>query len=100
MKMKVPTLQNGRMKILSIRFIAQDMKVPCFGYDVDYMAGPHDWEHEDPPIGDYVVRKKLYIYDWTGEKLGKTAPQLDYFIQMHNDSSSNYANRKKLFSQR
>ena len=34
------------------------------------MAGPHDWEHEDDPIGDYVVRKKCYIYDWTGEKLG------------------------------
>lgn len=58
---------------------------PCFGYDVDYMAGPHDWEHEDSPIGDYVVRKKLYIYDWTGEKLGKAAKELDYFIQMHND---------------
>ena len=49
------------------------------------MAGPHDCEHEDPPIGDYVVRKKLYIYDWTGEKLGKAAKELDYFIQMHND---------------
>ena len=32
---------------------------PTFGFDIDYMAGPHDWEHEDDPIGDYVMRKKL-----------------------------------------
>ena len=37
------------------------------------------------PIGDYVVRKKFYIYDWTGEKLGSVTEELDYFIQMHND---------------
>ena len=33
------------------------------------------------PIGDYVVRKKCYIYDWTGEKLGYAMPELKYFIE-------------------
>ena len=32
---------------------------PCFGFDIDYMAGPHDWEHEDDPIGDYVVERSV-----------------------------------------
>ena len=61
------------------------------GYDEDYMVGPHDWEHEDDPIGDYVMRKKLYIYPWTGEKVHEHIrkggafgfSELLYFIDMH-----------------
>ena len=66
---------------------------PVIGYDEDYMVGPHDWEHEDDPVGDYVVRKKLYIYPWTGEKIHSHMRQggafgyheLLYFINMHHD---------------
>ena len=40
MKMKVPTLQNGRMKIPSNKIYSTRHEGPRFGYDVDYMAGP------------------------------------------------------------
>ena len=70
---------------------------PCFGFDIDYMAGPHDWENEDDPIGDYVVRKKLYIYDWTGEKLDVVPPELQYFIEMHADFVPIMQQGKELF---
>lgn len=66
---------------------------PIIGYDEDYMVGPHDWENEDKPIGDYVVRKKCYLYDWTGQKIkdyvGKGGTfdfsELLYFVNMHED---------------
>ena len=65
---------------------------PIIGYDEDIMVGPHDWEHEDTPIGDYVVRKKCYIYDWTSEKLfnnpntpKELLSELLYFCEMHTD---------------
>jgi len=66
---------------------------PVIGYDEDYMTGPHDWEHEHEPVGDYVVRKKIYIYPWTGEKIHSHMRQggpfgyseLLYFINMHHD---------------
>ena len=67
------------------------MKVPCFGYDVDYMAGPMIGNMKIL-LGDYVVRKKLYIYDWTGEKLGKAAKELDYFISNAQRLFVNYGN--------
>jgi len=65
---------------------------PVIGYDEDIMVGPHDWENENNPIGDYVVRKKCYLYDWTGEKLSGISTELRsvlsellYFVDMHAD---------------
>ena len=55
-----------------------------FGYDVDIMAGPESWDSDT--IGkDYVERRKCYIYDWTQQKLPFELPELEYFVQMHND---------------
>jgi hypothetical protein len=58
-----------------------------FGYDVDTMIGPHDWfkSHDQPAVGDYVQRKKCYIYGWTGQKLPADFPELQYFVDMHAD---------------
>lgn len=58
-----------------------------FGYDVDIMAGPHDWwkAHDEPAVGDYVQRKKCYVYGWTGQKLSADFPELQYFVNMHAD---------------
>lgn len=58
---------------------------PVIGYDVDTMVGPVDWYNEEAGMGDYVERRKLYIYDWTGEKLSTEFPELQYFIDMHMD---------------
>jgi hypothetical protein len=62
---------------------------PTFSYDVDYMIGPHDWDSApEERIGDYVMRKKVYLMEWTGEHYEKYAekfPELEYFIEMHND---------------
>lgn len=65
---------------------------PTFSYDVDTMIGPHDWENdapEDPKLGDYVIRKKLYITQWTGEHYYDhhegQCPELEYFIDLHKD---------------
>lgn len=56
---------------------------PCFGYDIDTMHGPVTWYDESSDVGDYVQRRKLYIYDWTGEKTAGILPELDYFTKMH-----------------
>ena len=66
------------------------MKAPI-GYDEDYMVGPTIGNMKMIPIGDYVMRKKLYIYPWTGEKIdlylsnGGTFAydELLYFVDMH-----------------
>lgn len=62
---------------------------PTFSYDVDYMIGPYDWDSAPAErIGDYVMRKKVYLMGWTGEHYQKYAekfPELEYFIEMHKD---------------
>lgn len=58
---------------------------PVIGYDIDTMTGPVDWYDEEAGKGDYVERRKLYIYDWTGEKLVESFPELEYFVRMHRD---------------
>lgn len=58
---------------------------PLVGYDIDTMTGPIDWYDEEAGVGDRVERRKLYIYDWTGEKLAHDFPELEYFIEMHAD---------------
>ena len=55
-----------------------------FGYDIDIMAGPESWNND--VVGeDYVERRKCYIYDWTKQKLPFDLPELEYFVEMHND---------------
>jgi len=86
-------LTNWRDEDLPEKIYSYRHEGPVIGYDEDYMVGPHDWEHEDSPIGDYVVRKKCYLYDWTGEKIHAHMrkggafgfSELLYFINMHND---------------
>ena len=61
-----------------------------FGFDIDIMRGPKDWYRADdePVTGDFVLRKKCYIYNWTSEKIGKMFarfPELEYFTVMHGD---------------
>lgn len=58
---------------------------PLVGYDIDTMTGPIDWYDEEAGAGDRVERRKLYIYDWTGEKLVHDFPELEYFVEMHAD---------------
>jgi hypothetical protein len=58
---------------------------PLIGYDIDTMTGPIDWYNEEAGQGDRVERRKLYIYDWTGEKLSEDFPELEYFVEMHAD---------------
>lgn len=58
---------------------------PVIGYDVDTMVGPVDWYDEEAGVGDRVERRKLYIYDWTAEKLAVDFPELEYFVEMHKD---------------
>lgn len=63
---------------------------PVFGYDIDYMQGPHDWYKPDddtPAIGDYVERRKFYVYPWTAEKMLFEDPIIEYFTNMHRDFS-------------
>lgn len=62
-----------------------------FSYDLDTMRGPHDWEHDtddDEQIGDYVIRKKLYITQWSKDHIDPILgefPELEYFVDMHAD---------------
>ena len=62
---------------------------PVFGYDVDYMIGPKDWwrAEDDPLVGDYVERRKFYIYPWSAEKFNFDDPMITYFTDMHKDFS-------------
>ena len=46
------------------------------------MVGPHDWDSESK-IGDYVQRRKAYIYDWTKDGLQHTTEAISYFTGMH-----------------
>ena len=60
---------------------------PVFGFDIDYMLGPHDWylEEDQTAQGDYVERKKFYIYPWSAEKFHFDDPVVKYFTDMHRD---------------
>ena len=64
---------------------------PMFGCDLDYMIGPHDWDdggENFKPIGDYVMRKKLYIYPWSRREYDNQehrSPELEYFMDLHAD---------------
>lgn len=58
-------------------------------YDIDTMVGPHDWHNEVGDKGDYVIRKKIYLYNWTEDNLlehyTEAYPELMYFCEMHKD---------------
>jgi hypothetical protein len=61
-----------------------------FGYDIDIMRGPRDWDRDqdEPEVGDFVLRKKCYLYNWTAEKIPSMFarfPELEYFAVMHGD---------------
>lgn len=67
---------------------------PVFGCDWDYMVGPHDWyrTEDEPKLHDYVLRKKIYIYDWSKEKYemaqrygAPRTPELEYFFKLHEE---------------
>lgn len=60
----------------------------CFSYDEDYMVGPEDWNDADdkPKVGDYVLRKKLYLYNWSRDRYNDQEARdenLEYFMDMH-----------------
>ena len=55
----------------------------AFSNDDDFMIGPNDWDGRNPKIGDYVQRRKVYIYDWTKDELQHTTEAIDYFVGMH-----------------
>lgn len=60
----------------------------CFSYDEDYMVGPEDWNDADdkPKVGDYVLRKKLYLYNWSRDRYNSQEARdenLEYFMDMH-----------------
>lgn len=94
---EVPNIHEWKDEDIPNKIYSTRHEGPCFGFDIDYMTGPHDWENEDNPIGDYVVRKKCYIYDWSAEKLGKTFPELEYFLEMHADFLPIMNQGKELF---
>ena len=62
---------------------------PVFSCDMDYMIGPHDWHNDSDDVqkeNDYVMRKKLYLYNWSRDRYyaqSKRCPQLEYFMDMH-----------------
>lgn len=61
---------------------------PVFSCDFDYMIGPEDWNDSDdkPKVGDYVLRKKIYIYNWSREHYNMQEhrdPALEYLMDMH-----------------
>ena len=58
---------------------------PVFGFDIDTMVGPESWYDETCGIDDYVLRRKCYIYDWTGDKLQADFPELKYFTDLHKE---------------
>ena len=63
---------------------------PMFGCDLDYMIGPSDWDDGNgvPPVGDYVMRKKLYLFPWSNREYDnqeQILPELQYFMDMHAD---------------
>lgn len=61
---------------------------PVFSCDFDYMVGPEDWNDapDKPKIGDYVMRKKLYVYNWSREHYNmqdERDPDIEYFLDVH-----------------
>ena len=69
--------------IIPTKSFAHQYQGAVFGYDVDIMAGPESWNTDK--LKDYVERRKCYIYDWTSKKLPFELPELEYFVEMHND---------------
>jgi len=61
---------------------------PSFSYDEDVMVGPEDWEGDKdaPKVGDYVLRRKIYMYDWTRERIEESGliatAEMEYFMDM------------------
>ena len=61
---------------------------PAFSYDLDYMVGPKDWhgDADAKKVGDYVLRRKIYLYDWTRERAQEAGIELpeemDFFLDM------------------
>jgi hypothetical protein len=64
---------------------------PMFSCDIDIMIGPEDWRNhgtDTPLIGDFVQRKKLYLYNWSRDRYldqPERCPELEYFMDMHDD---------------
>lgn len=68
---------------------------PIMGFDIDTMIGPKDWyrdKKDDQKVGDYVIRKKLYLYEWTQRGYdkylangGERNEELEFFLEMHRD---------------
>lgn len=70
------------------KIYADQYSGPAFSYDLDYMAGPNDWhkQHEAISEDDYVLRRKIYLYDWTrerAEEAGIDLPEeMDFFLDI------------------
>lgn len=94
-------VEEWRDEVIGHKSFATRYDAPIFSYDLDTMCGPHDWENDSPgdtQIGDYVIRKKLYITHWTREQMDDIwgeFPELEYFVNMHSDfmpTLEHYAN--------
>jgi|TARA_R110002124_G_C8861629_1_gene507052 hypothetical protein len=61
---------------------------PAFGYDLDVMVGPKDWEGDSDAkkVGDHVLRRKIYLFDWTRERMAdaniKPTAEIEYFLDL------------------
>lgn len=70
------------------KIFAHQNSGPAFSYDIDYMAGPVDWysDHDALKINDHVLRRKIYLYDWTRERAvsaGIILPEeMNFFLDM------------------
>ena len=79
-----PTINVVKDQNIPDKSYAHQHQGAVFGYDIDTMAGPESW-NSDAVGADYIERRKLYVYDWTKLKLPFEFPELEYFIEMHQD---------------
>jgi len=81
-----PVIENWKDENIPDKSFSHWHQGPVYGYDIDTMVGPTDWHGDIGDADDYVQRRKVYIFDWTADKLNETAPEeLQYFVNMHTD---------------
>lgn len=79
----LPQLDDWQDEDIPHKSFAVKHQGPVFGFDIDTMIGPNDWYNESDPIGDRVLRRKCYIYDWTHHYDISALPELEYFTRLH-----------------
>ena len=83
-----PTYEKWENEEIPHKSYAHKYGGPVFSCDFDYMVGPEDWNDSDDkkPVGDYVLRKKIYIYNWSREHYKMQQhrdPALEYLMDIH-----------------